>query len=560
MAKDFAFVCRSLGLSCYLSKQVKRIKETGFSGEYWRASVSGDLSIIPTKDKIFGKRKQKKRTQVHSIQIQDIGEGDYYGFEIDGDRLFLLGDFTVTHNTVLAAYLIQECYKKTKRAIFCVDRINLVDQTSATFDSYGIPHGVMQASHWRHRPWERVQICSIQTLNRKMWPDADLIIVDECHTISKVIKDRLMKRDTIALGLTATPFTRGLGRIYDRIINVTSTQRLIDEGFLSKFRIFACEEPNMEGVRTKAGGEWVESEASGRALEVVGDCVKEYLNYANGRKFICSACDTAHVDALYRQFMDAGIVCANYTYKVSDEERAEIIREFRKPDSYIKGIITVTAATKGFDVPDIGCVIMARPLRKSLAEHIQFLGRGLRPYPGKEECIVLDHSGNCLRFMDEMLGFFKNGQDVLDDGRIKERKKPKEEDDIEDRYRKCPNCRCLHTYAPVCPNCGHEYPPRVAVQHKPGTMRELILSGSRKELTAELWPQIVAYSRRYKAPDKQRGFALAMFKNITQDWPTKDYEETVPAAEISPFVMNKIRQLNIAYAHAMRKSQVEVRA
>lgn len=456
--------------------------------------------------------------------------------------------------TVLAAYLIQECYRKVKRAVFVVDRVNLIDQTSAVFDSYGIPHGVMQAQHWRHRPWERVQLCSAQTLARRKWPEADLIIVDECHTISKVVKDRLKPRDTIAIGLTATPFTKGMGQIYDGIINVTATQKLIDDGFLSKFRIFVCKQPDMKGVKTNNFGEWVESEASKKALEVVGDCVQEYRTYAMGRKFICSACDTAHVEELHKQFTDAGIVCEKYTYKVSDEERAEIIKEFRKPDSYIKGIITVTAATKGFDVPDIGCVIMARPLRKSLAEHIQFLGRGLRPYPGKEECIVLDHSGNCERFLKKMLDFFDNGATSLDDGKTKERKK-KTEEDIEDRYRKCPECKCLHDWAPVCPNCGHIYPAKSAREHKEGTMKELLMNGSRRELTIELWPQIVAWSLAHKPKEKQERFALAMFRRMTNSWPSTNFKETVPAETVDKFVSNKIISLNIAYANRMKRQE-----
>jgi hypothetical protein len=68
-----------------------------------------------------------------------------------------------------------------------------------------------------------------------------------------------------------------------------------------------------------------------------------------------------------------------------------MVEEFRKPDSYIRGLISVAALSKGFDVSDCGVIIMARPLRSSLSEHIQILGRGLRTHPGKEECIVLDH-------------------------------------------------------------------------------------------------------------------------------------------------------------------------
>ena len=84
----------------------------------------------------------------------------------------------------------------------------------------------------------------------------------------------------------------------------------------------------------------------------------------------------AHVEELQRQFLAAGINAATYTYKDLEEDRAETTNEFRRADSSIRGLITVTAASRGFDVPDVSCVIMARPLRKSLAEHIQLFGRG----------------------------------------------------------------------------------------------------------------------------------------------------------------------------------------
>ncbi len=99
MAKDFAFVCRSVGLAAYIKPCVKRIKSTNFEGNYWRVSVSGDTDKIPCLDKRAQPREQIKRVTVTGITAEPIGEGDYYGFELDGDKLFLLGDFTVTHNT-----------------------------------------------------------------------------------------------------------------------------------------------------------------------------------------------------------------------------------------------------------------------------------------------------------------------------------------------------------------------------------------------------------------------------------------------------------------------------
>lgn len=473
----------------------------------------------------------------------------------DGKKNILLCAPTGSGKTVMSSYLIAASDDKGKRSAFVVDRISLINQTSETFDSLGIDHGIMQASHWRFRPSRRAQLCSAQTLARRQWPEADLIIVDECHAINETVRKRIGPRDTVTVGLTATPFTKGLGKLYDALVNVTTTNELIEQGYLSKYRIFAASEPNMEGVKVVAG-EWEEKEASKRAMEVVGDCVAEYLKHGNGKKFICSAVDTAHVEELHQQFMAAGVMCAMYTYKVSDEERDQIVKEFRKPDSYIRGLITVTAASKGFDVPDIGVVIMARPLRKSLAEHIQFFGRGLRIAPGKEECIVLDHSGNCARFWDDWNDFFERGAVALDDGKKKPKTK-KTHGDAEERMTKCSSCKLLHKPMPFCPHCGHEYPKREAVKHVAGTLQELVAGGDRSETSARLWPQVVHYAvERRGREEGGRKLALALYKKLTGQWPVGDFYETEPA-EIQPDVANKIRSLNIAYARAKQKARTQ---
>lgn len=462
-----------------------------------------------------------------------------------GARNVLICAPTGAGKTVIASYLIDECHGKGRRAAFVVDRLSLIQQTSETFDRYGIDHGVIQADHPRFKPSIAVQLCSIQTLARRRWPDSNLIVVDEAHTVTETVKKRIEPRDTITIGLTATPFTRGLGKLYDAVVNVTTTNQLIADGFLSPYRIFACAEPDMTGVKVVAG-EWEQQETQERALQVVGDVVAEYLKHGQNRKFICSAVDTAHVQELQRQFLAAGINAATYTYKDHEEDRADTVDEFRRPDSTIRGLITVTAASKGFDVPDIGCVIMARPLRKSLAEHIQFLGRGLRIAPGKQDCLVLDHSGNCARFWADCNEFFAFGVSELDDGKKREKAKPKPKPDAEPV--KCPSCGHLHRPMPHCPSCGHQYPRRAAVEHVPGTLKELIAAGDPALLRRQLWPQVVGYVLESTEDiERAQRKAQAIYRELTGDFARARVETTTPVP-CSRELRNKIKANRIRWA------------
>lgn len=471
-----------------------------------------------------------------------------------GNKNILVVAPTGAGKTVLATHIIGEADAKCRRSAFVVDRISLINQTSATFAAHGLNHGVIQADHVLFAPSKRIQVCSQQTLARRRWPDADLIVVDEAHTVTETVRKRIEPRDTITIGLTATPFTKGLGKLYDTVVNVTTTNRLIDDGILSRYRIFAAVEPNMEGVRVVAG-EFDEQETSKRALEVVGDVVAEYLKHGEGRKFICSAVDTAHVEELHRQFMSSGIQCATYTYRDRDEDRAETVAEFRKPDSYIRGLITVTAASKGFDVPDIACVIMARPLRKSLAEHIQFFGRGLRSHPGKTDCLVLDHSGNSARFWSEWNEFFETGAIELDDGKKKAQKKKEKKESDGDELVKCPHCRMLHRPMPFCPGCGHEYPKRQTVQHVPGTLKELVACGDASLLRRELWPQVVGYVLT-TTDDMERAQrkAQAIYRELTGDF-ARARVETTQAQPPSRELLNKIKANTIRWAKGRKTAE-----
>lgn len=446
--------------------------------------------------------------------------------------------------TVCAAYLLQEAHAKGKRAVFVADRISLIDQTSAAFDGLGIPHGVIQANHWRWRPWSRIQIASAQTVARRAWPDPlDLIVVDECHASYRSTLARIDRRDAVTIGLTATPFARGMGKHYDAVVTAQTTTALIEDGFLSPYDIYAASEPDMTGAKVSAG-EWTDSERESRSMPIVGDCVVEYLKHAAGKKFICFGSTVAHCEELQRQFLAAGVQTGLYTYLGRGDERAEMVDEFRKPDSYLSGLISVAALAKGFDVPSVECVIVARPLRSSMTEHIQMIGRGLRRDPENpaKRCTVLDHAGNTIRFWDQMMEFFEVGATELDNGKRKkkvkaERKKP--------APRKCPKCHHVHAPRPHCPMCGYEYTRR-EIEHEVG---ELVAVGSgaptmdeKRAFYGELLT--LAEVRGYKT-----GWAKHKYREKFGVWPAVG---DVSPRPVSRDTHNWVRSRQIAYAKSRK--------
>lgn len=115
LAEDIVFLTRSLGFAAYLSVVTKTIKSSGFSGTYYQVGVSGDLSGVPAliERKRCRPRKNFKDVLVTGIkEIIPAGEDDFFGFVIDGNHRYLMGDFTVTHNTVAG---IAGCYAHAQR-------------------------------------------------------------------------------------------------------------------------------------------------------------------------------------------------------------------------------------------------------------------------------------------------------------------------------------------------------------------------------------------------------------------------------------------------------------
>jgi superfamily II DNA or RNA helicase len=467
----------------------------------------------------------------------------------NGHKNQLLMSPTGSGKSYIGLKLVSDALDKGKRAIFVCDRTTLIDQTSATADRYGLgDHGIIQANHWRTNYAKRFQIASAQTLARRKWPDADLIVIDEAHTLLKAVTDHIMNCTARVVGLSATPFSKGLGKYYSNLINATSIDALTRNGDLVPMRVYSCTKPDMRGAAT-AGGEWTDSAASERGMDIVGDVVAEWTRLGEGRKTIVFGATIAHCEELCRQFIAAGVMAAVFCADTTPKERAEILEEYRKPDSSLKILISVEALAKGFDVPDVSCLCDCRPLRKSLSTAIQMWGRALRSSKdtGKTDAILLDFSGNIIRFHDDYENIFFNGLDKLDDGEKldKEIRADKENDELKG----CPSCG-FKPFKKRCMACGFEVTKPSEIGHLPGVMEEIVI-GKKKVASdkIDLWQQACAYAVMHSAPDKQRGRASHIYKDIVGAWPPSAWGFE-PAVRVNPALVSKIKSKNIAYAKA----------
>ncbi len=277
----------------------------------------------------------------------------------DGHPRQILCAPTGSGKTLVGAYLIAEAAAKGSKAAFVCDRVALVNQTSKVFTEFGIPHGVAQGQNTFGRSLP-VQVCSAQTIEaRGFWPDLDLVIVDEAHTQRKATLKFIKAIGKPVIGLTATPFSRGLGATYSRVVNVTTTDKLIADKWLAPLKVYAAQEIDMKGAKTN-GGEWLASEVERRGVRIVGDIVAEWeaktgKHFGKPVKTIVFSATVDHGEELCRAFQEAGHDFRQVSYKDgNDESRAALIEAFRRGE--VMGLVSCEALAKDFDVPDILCL------------------------------------------------------------------------------------------------------------------------------------------------------------------------------------------------------------
>ena len=379
--------------------------------------------------------------------------------------------------TRIATGIIESANSKGKTVLFVCNRIELVLQARDAFARHGLEVGVIQGDNSDYRG-QKCIAASIQTIARRGIPDADLIIIDECHGVpgSKAFLDMMISRNAVPLiGLTATPFAKGMGRVvkelhgplFDSLIVGATIPDLIGQGFLVDCDIYAPSEPDLSNVKIVAGDYQEDQlEEAVNKPKLIGDIVEHYRKLANGKKTIVFATSIYHSKAIVQEFNGYGYRAKHLDAYTDSTERREIIEGFKRGDFEI--LSNCSLLSEGFDCPETECIILARPTR-SLIRYIQMAGRALRPFHGKDKALILDHSGTVRRlgFPTEEIPMF------LDDGKKREQGEPKDLPII------CKSCFAVKPKKTrKCPVCGFE--PEITQEEIQNEAGELV-KAQRKE-------------------------------------------------------------------------------
>ncbi len=174
LAKQIKFLADSLGFRCSLKSKIAKIKQIGYECEVYRVRIVGHLDIIPTKVA----RKQarplvSKREHLHTgIKIEYDKIDDYYGFEIDGNKLFLLEDMTVTHNTSLVLNITQKALERDEGVAFFsleMPAEQLMLRLLSTETS--IPLQNLRVGNLNDEEWRRLVIATDKMERKKLFVD-----------------------------------------------------------------------------------------------------------------------------------------------------------------------------------------------------------------------------------------------------------------------------------------------------------------------------------------------------------------------------------------------------
>jgi len=361
--------------------------------------------------------------------------------------------------TIVAADIANKCVEKGNKVLFVVHRRLLCLQTKEKFDKYGLHSSIIMAGYdtdfkapimiTTHQTYTRRLMLDSPEAN-KFFHDASVIIVDECHLgISPSYKKIYSYyQDKIIIGLTGSPARsdqRGLGEVFNIIIQSIGIKELTDQGWLAPVRYFRADPPDLSNIDIVQGDYHKGQLQKKMNTEIlVGDIFTNWLKLAENRPTIIFTSGVKHSIHVAEKFNKMGIPSAHLDAHTPHETRKQILSDFRMGKYTV--ISNCMLFTEGYDADFVSCICIARPT-KSRVLWIQMAGRGQRIFDKKRDCLLLDFGGNIDRH-----GFLTDEVEWSLDGKEKAWKKVKKEK--EEKKIQCRVCNFVFEGKNECPECG----------------------------------------------------------------------------------------------------------
>lgn len=444
--------------------------------------------------------------QTHSLRPYQVDSVEQLRQHFrNGSKRPLLVAPTGSGKTTVANYIIEGAVAKGGRAVFLAARRELVHQASARLSTR---HGVILSGNRRVDQEAPVQVASVQTLlNRDLPWEPTLIILDEAHHSTARTHQELLQRypDTPVIGLSATPVrTTGLGLAdyFTSMVQSIGISSLIQQGYLVPVRHLRPPE---------------------RGKSLYADPVEMWLRHAADRPTMAFASNVQESIALVERFNHRGIPALHIDANTPDEIRDTVSQQMES--GAIKVVSGYAVYVEGVDIPCLSCVILDRKT-SSLPVYLQAIGRGLRAYPGKENCQIHDHGGNVYehgRADCDRTWVLTHGKDVLVGATTP---------DVADNYRVCPICYTVADAPQTHCTCGYKFSVKrkktykhqagtLELHHDDGRITVIPEDKRRKEYERFLWQQRNG-KKKDGSPLSPRYASFRFFQQYGV-WPPKEW-------------------------------------
>lgn len=386
------------------------------------------------------------------------------------------------------AYMAMKASKAGRYVWVILPRVEIKEQTVETFKRCEIPLDNIYIG---------LTITTANKIGKLHKPD--LILYDECHisVASTYWKISNTFPEAWIVGATASPIRtddKPLGDLYQDIVEGVTVRWLIDNKYLAPYEYYSI---TVADVISEDGSELMKP-------TVYGNVIENWRKLADDKQTVIYCTSVKHSIATAESFREAGIRAEHFDGTTPAAERKRLVAKFKAGE--IKVLCNCDLISMGFDMPDIGCVVLLRPT-ESTALYIQQSGRALRYKPDKV-AVIIDMVGNYQKFQlpDEPYSWSLESSP-------KKRKLIDEEGNFS--VRTCPNCFMVFKTAERCPYCGESYPlhPRELKAHEDIELKritaeeaekaEIERKQKRKEQgMAKSFPELVAIGRErgYKNP------------------------------------------------------------